>query len=152
MAIEIGRPAPDFTLPNQEREPVSLSDLRDRRTLLVFIPFPFTGVCEAELCTLRDHLADLSALDANVVAITCDTPFANKRWSEDNAFGFSVLSDFWPHGEVARAYGAFNEAIGAANRRTVILDADGVVRAVVESPDLGTPREYDAYVEALAVI
>ncbi|HHC07626.1 MAG TPA: peroxiredoxin [Actinobacteria bacterium] len=150
--VAIGEKAPEFTLPTQDREPLSLADLAGRKTVLVFIPFPFTGVCEGELCTLRDHLADLGALDANVVAITCDTVPANKRWSDDNSFSFPVLSDYWPHGEVARAYEAFNEELGCANRRSFVLDEAGVIRAIIESPDLGTPREYDAYVEALRAI
>ncbi len=152
MTVTIGQPAPDFSLPDQDRQAVTLADLAGRKTLLVFIPFPFTGICEGELCTLRDHLADLDGLDANVVAITCDTPFANKRWSDENGFGFPVLSDYWPHGEVARRYGAFNETVGAANRRTVVLDTDGVVRRIIETDSLGTPREYEEYVTALAAL
>jgi peroxiredoxin len=149
MSVQIGSPAPGFTLPDTEGTLFPLDRVRGRKTLIVFIPFPFTAVCEAELCTLRDHLADLSTLDANVVAITCDTRFANKKWSELNGFGFPVLSDFWPHGEVSRSYGTFNEDKGCANRTTFVLDASGVVREIVASDALGTPREYAAYVEAL---
>jgi peroxiredoxin (alkyl hydroperoxide reductase subunit C) len=152
MSAEIGAPAPAFSLQDSSREMVSADDLKGRKTLLVFIPFPFTGNCEAELCTLRDHLADLNELDANVVAITCDTPFANGAWSQQNGFGFPVLSDFWPHGEVCKAYGAFNEATGSANRTTFVLDEAGVVRRIIATESLGVIREYDAYVEALGKI
>jgi len=149
MSVEIGAPAPTFSLRDPDKEIVSLGDFEGRKTLVVFIPFPFTGNCETELCTLRDHLADLNDLGANVVAITCDTPFANGAWSRLNGFGFPVLSDFWPHGDVCRAYGVFNEATGSANRSTFVLDAGGVVREIIATDSLGVIREYDAYVEAL---
>jgi peroxiredoxin len=149
MSVQIGSPAPGFTLPDTEGAAFRLEQLTGRKTLIVFIPFPFTGVCEEELCTLRDHLADLSALDANVVAITCDTRYANRKWSQVNGFGFPVLSDFWPHGEVSRRYDTFNTEKGCANRTTFVLDSAGVIREIVASPALGTPREYAAYEEAL---
>jgi len=122
MSAEIGAPAPAFSLRDPSKEMVSLDDLKGRKTLLVFIPFPFTGNCEAELCTLR------------------------------NGFGFPVLSDFWPHGEVCKAYGAFNEATGSANRTTFVLDETGVVRQIIATESLGVIREYDAYVEELGKI
>ena len=152
MPAEIGTPAPAFSLKNPAKEMVSLDDFKGRKTLVVFIPFPFTGNCSDEACTLRDHLADLNEMDANVVMITCDTPFANGAWAEQNGREYPVLSDFWPHGEVAQAYGAFNEATGSANRITFVLDADGVVREVIDSGSLAVTREFDAYVEALGRI
>ena len=152
MALDVGRPAPAFTLRDQARNEVSLDDLKGRNTLVVFIPFPFTGNCSSEVCELRDHLADLDALDANVVVISCDTVPVHAKWAADNGLSFPVLSDFWPHGDVARAYDTFNETLGCANRTTYVLDADGVIRAVVASDSLGTVREYDAYVAALEAI
>jgi peroxiredoxin (alkyl hydroperoxide reductase subunit C) len=149
MAAEIGAPAPAFSLKDPTKELVSLDDLAGRKALVVFIPFPFTGNCNDEACTLRDHLAELNDLDAGVVVITCDTPFANGAWAEQNGLEFPVLSDFWPHGEVARDYGAFNEDTGSANRITFVLDADGVVREIIDSGSLAVVREYDTYVEAL---
>ncbi len=149
MALTPGTAAPDFTLVDQDRTPVSRDDLKGRKSLIVFIPFPFTGTCEGELCLLRDRLAELADLDANVVAITCDTVPSNKQWSDQNGFGFRVLSDFWPHGDVAKAYDTFNEKLGIANRTTYVLDPDGVIRNVIASDALGTPREYGEYVDAL---
>jgi peroxiredoxin len=150
MTPAIGSPAPDFSLPDTEGKAFALGTTRGRKTLVVFIPFPFTGVCDGEACALRDHLADLSALDANVVVITCYPRQANKKWAADNGFSFPVLSDFWPHGDVSRRYGTFNEEKGAANRTSFVLDDEGVLRRVVASENLGTPREYQAYVEALS--
>jgi len=152
MTVAIGQPAPSFTLRDAQGEKVGLDDLRGRKSLIVFIPFPFTGTCEGELCEIRDRLADLNELDANVVAITTDTLFSNRVWSEQNGFGFPVLSDFWPHGEVTTAYETFDEKVGAANRRTFVLDADGVVRAIVETDTRAVAREFAEYTAALASI
>ena len=152
MPAEIGAPAPDFTLYDQHRNEVSLESLQGRKTLVVFIPFPFTGLCSAEACEIRDHLAELNDLDAQVVVITTHALPTNKEWADQNGFEFPVLADYWPHGAVARAYGAFNEAVGAANRATYVLDADGIVREIIATDSLGTVREYDAYVTALQAI
>lgn len=152
MSIAPGQAAPNFTLIDQNKKPVSLQDLGGRKSLIVFIPFPFTGVCEGELCTIRDRHADLRNFDANVVIITCDTFAANKKWAEDNAFAFPVLSDYWPHGEVCKRYGTFNENLGVSNRYTFVLDEDGVVRNVISTEALGIAREFDEYTEALAAI
>ncbi len=152
MSARIGEPAPAFDLNNQHRERVSLDTIKGNKSLIVFIPFPFTGTCEGELCTIRDSIAELSALDANVVAVTCDTVPSNAKWSDINGFEFPVLSDFWPHGQVAQAYGAFNEELGCANRVTYVLDSDGVVRDIIASEGLGTAREFSLYTKALAAI
>ena len=152
MPLEIGTLAPQFELIDQDRNPVSSEDLKGDKSLVVFIPFPFSGLCEFELCTIRDRLAALNELDATVVVITVDTHFTNNKWSTENGFQFPVLSDYWPHGATAIAYDAFNEKVGAANRVTYILDEDAVVQKVIDSGSLGTPREFDEYVEALAEI
>jgi peroxiredoxin len=152
MAATIGAQAPEFELRDTEGNPVSLASLKGRKSLIVFIPFPFTGTCEGELCAIRDRLSDLNDLDANVVAITCDTMFANAEWSKKNAFGFPVLSDFWPHGAVTDAYGTFDPRVGAANRSTYVLDADGIVRAIIATESRKFAREVDDYVKALEAI
>lgn len=152
MAAEIGSPAPDFTLRNFDGTEVSRDDLKGRKSLVVFIPFPFTGTCEGELCTIRDRMAELNEVDANVVAITTDTPFSNKEWAEKNGFGFPVLSDFWPHGAITDAYGTFDPKVGAAHRSTYVLDEDGVVRAIVATESRKFARDYDDYLEALRAI
>ena len=149
MSITAGDRAPDFELFDQDANEVSRASLEGRKSLVVFIPFPFSGICEAELCSIRDNLARLNSMDANVVAITCDTRFVHKKWATEQGFEFPLLSDFWPHGETARAYGSFNEAKGVANRMTYVLDDTGVVREVIDSGSLGVAREMDAYLEAL---
>jgi peroxiredoxin len=150
MAIEIGQPAPAFSLKDQDGEVVSLSDFAGKQAVaLVFYPFTFTGVCEGELCKLRDDYAEFEAAGVQVLACSCDTRFAQQQWAKQQGFQFPVLSDFWPHGEVAKAYGVFNEALGCANRGTFLINADGVVVDAFESPDLGTARDKSRYAEAL---
>jgi peroxiredoxin (alkyl hydroperoxide reductase subunit C) len=149
MTATAGRPAPPFSLPDQNRTQVSLASLSGSKSLVVFIPFAFTSVCEGELCTIRDAMPDL---DARVVAITCDTAPVNRKWAAENGFTFPVLSDFWPHGEVTTRYGAFNRKTGAADRETFVVDASGIVRARITSDSLGMAREFDEYREALSAI
>jgi mycoredoxin-dependent peroxiredoxin len=151
MAIEIGQPAPEFSLKDQTGELVSLSDFRGKQPVaLVFYPFTFTAVCEGELCRLRDDFSEYTDAGVQVLACSCDTPFAQKQWATQQGYQFPVLSDFWPHGAVAKAYGVFNEERGCANRGTFLIDADGTVVDVFVSPDLGTAREKARYDEALA--
>jgi len=152
MTLAIGTKAPDFTLYDQNREQVSLSELAGHKSLIVFIPFPFTGHCDNEGCAIRDGLGGLESVGAKVVVITDHAVPVNARWAADNGFEFPVLSDFWPHGDVTRAYGAFNETFGAANRVTYVVDAGGVVRDVIATESLSIPREYERYDRALAAI
>ncbi|GMQ86367.1 MAG: peroxiredoxin [Acidimicrobiia bacterium] len=152
MTLDIGTMAPPFELIDQERNPVTNEDLKGQKSVVVFIPFPFSGICEGEVCAIRDRLAALNELRAKVIVITVDTHFTNQKWSDDNGFEFPVLSDYWPHGETAKAYGAFNDKVGTANRVSFILDENGVVRDVIDSGSLGTPREFDDYVAALEAI
>lgn len=152
MPALIGEAAPSFTLKDQDNNDVSLDSLKGRKTLVVFIPFPFTGNCQTELCSIRDHIADFNEVDANVVAITCDTRFVHKKWSQEQGYQFPILSDFWPHGDTAKAFGAFNEEKGCAWRTTFVLDEDGIVRDIIATGDLGVIRSVDDYNEALAKI
>jgi peroxiredoxin (alkyl hydroperoxide reductase subunit C) len=150
MSVAVGQPAPDFTLADQHGHEVTLSSYRGRENVvLVFYPFTFTGVCQGELCSLRDDRSDFTAKHAQVIAISCDSRHAQQRWAEEQGFDFPVLSDFWPHGAVARAYGVFNEGLGCANRATFVIDKQGMVVDAFESPDLGTPRDKQAYDAAL---
>jgi len=150
LPLEIGTPAPEFTLLNQNREPVSLGNLKGTRSVIVFIPFAFTRTCEGELCQIRDEYSLFDESDARVVAITCNTLHANRVWSEQQAFQFDILSDFWPHGSVSRSYDTFNEGYGYAERTTYFLDADGIITAVTHSDQLGEARDFEDYRAALS--
>ncbi|NNF10072.1 MAG: redoxin domain-containing protein [Acidimicrobiia bacterium] len=152
MSVSIGQVAPDFSLPDQTGEAVSRADLTGSRALIVFIPFPFTSVCDGEVCAIRDNFTDLSDLNARVVVITCHARPTNARWASEHSLNHPVLSDFWPHGAVATEYGVFNEQLGVATRSTFVLDENGVVRDIISSESLGAAREHDAYAAALAAV
>ncbi len=150
MTVEVGDIAPDFTLTDQNRESVTLSSFRGKsNVVIVFYPFTFTSVCEGEMCALRDDLDGLSGLDAEVLAISCDSPFAHKVWADQENLAFALLADFWPHGAVAKAYGVFNEDLGAAMRGTFIVNTEGKIAYKVENP-IAQARSVDAYKDALA--
>jgi peroxiredoxin len=146
--VDVGSKAPEFTLNDLNREKVSLSSLvGEKPVLLVFYPFAFSGICTGELCQLRDDFAAFEGVQ--VVGVSVDTPFSLKKWAEQESYQFPLLSDFWPHGEVAKAYGVFNEKAGMANRGTFLIDKDGVVRfAEVNQP--GEARDQEAWKKAIA--
>jgi mycoredoxin-dependent peroxiredoxin len=150
MPVAVGQQAPDFTLINQAGQPQTLSDLRGRKVVLVFYPFAFSNICTGELCSLRDRRGQFDD-DTVMLGISVDTHHALRVFSEQEGFGFDLLSDFWPHGAVAQAYGVFLEDSGKATRATFVLDRDGVVRwSVVNGP--GDARDPDDYRAALAEI
>ena len=153
MSLAIGQTAPDFSVPDQDGTPVSLEEtLEQGPVVLVFYPFTFTGVCEGELCGLRDDFSRYEAAGVQVLAISCNAKHAQKRWADEQGFGFPVLSDFWPHGAVAQAYGVFNDAVGCAMRATFVIGSDGTIVDVIETDDLGTAREASRYEAALATL
>ncbi|MEY3020385.1 MAG: hypothetical protein RLZZ272_1369 [Actinomycetota bacterium] len=129
MGVGIGDVAPDFELPDQTRTPIRLSSFRGaKHVLLVFYPLSFTGVCEAELCGIRDGIDVFRSDAVETIAVSVDSTAVHARWARDEGFDFPILADFWPHGEVARAYGVFDEASGLALRGTFLIDRDGIVR------------------------
>lgn len=152
MPAVIGQPAPEFELRDQNKKLMSLDDLKGKKALIVFIPFPFTGICDAEGCAIRDGLGQLENLDANVVVITAHAVQTNAAWASQNDFTFPILSDFWPHGVVSDAYGTFNPDLGVAMRSSYVLDEGGIVREIIASESLGVAREHEAQIEALAAI
>jgi mycoredoxin-dependent peroxiredoxin len=150
MPVEVGQEAPDFTLKDQNREDVTLSSFRGQKSvLLVFFPFAFSGICTSELCQVRDELPSFEGDEVQVVGISVDHPFALKSWAAQEGYLFPLLSDFWPHGEVAKTYGVFNDIAGMANRGTFLVDKSGVVRfAEVNQP--GEKRDQSAWHDAMA--
>ncbi len=150
MSIDVGDEAPDFELQDQERSPVRLSSFRGRKNVVVvFYPMSFTPTCQGELCAIRDSLPDFDSDDVQTIAISCDTSAVHKRWAEEQGYRFPILADFWPHGEVARAYGVLDEQSGLALRGTFIVDKQGkVVYKVVNA--IKSPRDLDEYRSVLA--
>jgi peroxiredoxin len=150
MTVDIGDEAPDFELTDQHTQPVRLSDHRGRKAVaLVFFPLAFSPVCTGELSGVRDDLASFQSEDVQVLAVSVDSPFALGAFAEREGYEFPLLSDMWPHGEVARRYGVFNEDMGVARRGTFVIDPDGVVtwKVVNNVPDA---RDLDAIRAALA--
>ena len=152
MAPEVGTEAPDFTVKDQNNQAVALSSFRgERAVLLVFYPFAFSGICTSELGAVRDDLADFQNDDVQILGISTDHPYALKAWSESQGFDFPLLSDFWPHGEVATAYGVFLEKRGMAVRGTFLVDKAGIVRfAEVNAP--GEARDQSGWRKAVAAL
>jgi peroxiredoxin len=152
MAPEVGTKAPDFTCKDQNNQEVTLSSFRgERNVLVVFYPFAFSGTCTGELCAVRDDIGTFQNDDVQVLAVSVDHVFALKAWANAEGYTFPLLSDFWPHGEVATTYGVFNADRGMAVRGTFLVDKAGIVRfAEVNQP--GEARDQDAWKKALAAL
>lgn len=146
----VGSPAPDFTLPDGDGVPVTLSAAcADGPVALVFYPFAFSGICTAELCELRDDPGVFQDAGVRVLAISCDPRYSLKAYAHAQGYEFSLLSDFWPHGAVASAYGVFDAGAGRAERGTFLVDSAGVLRwSVVNGP--GQARATADYRRAVA--
>ena len=136
--ISAGEPAPDFTLRDQSGEKVSLSGFRGRKVLLVFYPLDFSPVCSDQLSVYQEVKPEIEARGVTMVGISVDHGFAHRAFQESLGIDTQLLADFEPKGEVARAYGAYLEKFGHANRSLVLIDEEGVVEWVHESP---TPLE-----------
>lgn len=150
MPIEPGRPAPDFELSDQHGQTVRLADFLGRRNVvLVFYPLAFSGVCQGELLALREASADLVNDRVQLLTVSVDSMFAHRVWAERENLEFPLLSDFWPHGGTAQAYGVFDETRGVARRATFVIDTEGVVRWKVVNP-ISESRDVDDYRKVLA--
>lgn len=123
-----GDPAPDFTLPDTHGTPTHLADLRGGAVLVVFFPFAFSATCTGELGDLHGSLEEFDAAGVRLLAVSTDPVFALKAWQSAQGFDVDLLSDFWPHGAAARAFGVFDEASGHASRGSFLVDDDGIVR------------------------
>ncbi|HJQ90998.1 MAG TPA: redoxin domain-containing protein [Acidimicrobiia bacterium] len=152
MPLAVGAKAPEFSLVSQNRDRISLDDLKGKKSMIVFMPYPHTRTCESEACEIRNNWAAFQGIDANVVMITTHAGATNRDWAEDNDYPFPILSDYWPHGDVSRAYDTFDETFGYAKRTTYILDSDGVIRDVIASDVLGEARPFASYLPALESI
>jgi mycoredoxin-dependent peroxiredoxin len=152
MTLSIGDSAPEFSLPNQFGQPVNLADFRGRKNvLLIFYPAAFTGTCTGELCSIRDRADQFDTDDVAVLGISCDPKASLKAFAEQEGFSYPLLSDFWPHGAVASAYGVFLPAKGFANRGTFVVDKSGILRwsVVTSTTEARSPDDYRAALAAL---
>jgi mycoredoxin-dependent peroxiredoxin len=150
MAVEVGEQAPDFELKDQHGTPVRLSSFRGvKNVVLVFYPLAFSGVCTSELCAMRDDFPEVTRDDVELLTVSVDSTYALRAWSDAEHFEFPLLSDFWPHGAVAKEYGVFDSDRGFATRGTFIIDKEGVVRWKVVNPP-PQARDIADYQKALA--
>ena len=151
MSVDVGSTAPDFTLTNQDRQPVVLSAQRGTPVVLAFFPAAFSSVCAKELCTFRDSIARLGKADAQVYGISVDTFFTLKAFHDHEKLSFPLLSDF--NKQVIRDYGVFNEDMiglkGIAKRAVFVIDKNGVVRHREVLDDARNEPNYDAVFAAL---
>ena len=143
--IEVGQDAPDFSLPDEENNTVTLSDLRGSIVALVFYAFDFSGICTAELCQIRDEYSSWEERGAKVFGVSRDSRFAHAAFKAQEGFSHSLLADV--KGEVARAYETWNEQVGAAERLTVIVGPDGKIAYSLKNP-IPDARDHSA-VEAV---
>ena len=151
MAADVGSMAPDFTLMDQDRQPVTLSAQRGKPVVVAFFPAAFSSVCTKELCTFRDSMAKLNVAKAQVYGVSVDTFFTLKAFHDQQKFNFRLLSDF--NKEVIRLYDVFNPDMiglkGIAKRAVFVLDQDGVVRHRQVLEDARNEPDYDAVLRAV---
>lgn len=131
MILKRGDKAPDFTLPSSDKSEVSLSNYNDKNVILLFFPLAFTGTCTTELCSMRDDIATYNNMNAEVLAISVDSPFSLAKYKEEQSLNFPLLSDF--NKEVSRSYGALYEDFvlglkGVAKRSAFVIDKNGIIR------------------------
>ncbi len=131
MAIQVGQAAPDFTLRDNERNVVTLSEQKGKNVVLVFFPLAFTGTCTKELCSIRDSIGVYGSLNAQVYGISVDSLFALNKFKEEQNLNFPLLSDF--NKVASTAYDSiyahfFNDMDGVSKRSAFVIDKEGVVR------------------------
>lgn len=152
MTLQPGNPAPDFTLFATDKQPVSFKDYRGSNVVLLFFPMAFSGVCTKELCSVRDDIGTYDGLNAQILAVSVDSPFTLAKFKEDQGFSFPLLSDF--NKEVCQAYGAYYEEFvfglkGVARRSAFVIDAEGVVRYAEVLESAGDLPNFEAVKETL---
>jgi mycoredoxin-dependent peroxiredoxin len=145
----VGQPGPNFTARNQHGELVSTASLRGAAVVLLFYPWAFSSICRAELAAVRDEHDRFTSAGARVLAVSCDAMYSLRAYADAEHINFDLLSDHWPHGAIAQAYGVFDEQAGCALRGSFVLDADGVVSWAAVG-GIGEPRDLAELLEGLA--
>jgi len=147
--LSLGGPVPDFTLRDQFGQDVTLSSYRGRKAVVLFFyPYAFSGVCQGEMAGIRDRLAEFMTFDTEVLAISCDPTYSLRAFADQEGLNFPLLSDFWPHGEVCRSFGVFDETKGCARRSSYVIDKDGQVRWAVHNA-MPEGRDLDEHLKQL---
>jgi peroxiredoxin len=147
MSINIGDKIPSFSLVSNNKENMSDEDFLGNKTSFVFIPFPFSSVCDKEVCELRDNFSNNSDAPDTVIITVCARP-TNDAWVKHYNLEYPVLADFWPHGEVSKKFGCFNDQVGISMRVTYITDENNVVTNIIKTDEIIEPRNIEDYKEA----
>ena len=134
--IQPGEPAPDFTLPNHKGEQVSLSDFRGRKLMLVFYPSDFSPVCSDQLSIYQEVLGEIEGAGVQLLGVSVDSSWTHRAFRKQLGLDIPLLADFHPKGEMSRRYGVYIDDFGTSNRSLVLIDEEGVVRWVHESPSV----------------
>ena len=145
----VGHSAPDFTARNQHGESITLTELQGGPVVVVFYPWAFSGICRGELAAIRDDHDRFTAAGARVLAVSCDSMFTLRAYADAEEIDFDLLSDHWPHGGIASAYGVFDAGAGCALRGTFVLDAEGLVTWQTVN-GIGEPRDLAPVLDRLA--
>ena len=151
MSLNIGDSIPKFSLVNYDKEKYESKDSLGRKTMFVFMPFPFSSVCDGEICELRDNLDSFKSAETDTVMITVAARPTNEAWAKHNQIEFPILADFWPHGEVSKMFGCFNEGAGISLRYTYITDENNVITEIIKSDEIGVERDFQAYRQKFSI-
>ena len=154
MAIQVGQPAPDFTLYDSEKKQRSLSEFRGQKVLLLFFPLAFTSTCTKELCEVRDNISIYNDMNAVVLGISVDSLQTLARYKEDQRLNFTLLSDF--NKEVSTLYGCLYELFGynmrgVSKRAAFVIDKDGIVQYAEILENAGHVPDFESIRSTLAV-
>lgn len=155
MAVQVGNKAPGFTLVSSDNQQISLSDYAGKNLVLLFFPMAFTSVCTAELCNMRDNIAVYEGLNAQILAVSVDSPFTLNKFKVDQGLNFPLLSDF--NKEVSPAYGAWYEEFvmglkGVSKRSAFVIDKEGMIRYAEVLESAGDLPNFQAIKETLSQI
>jgi peroxiredoxin len=149
VSLTLGQQAPSFTARNQHGELLTASSLRGSSAVIVFYPWAFSSICRSELAAIRDDHESFMALGSRVLAISCDAMYTLRAYADKEGIAFDLLSDHWPHGAIAQAYGVFDELAGCARRGTFVLDSAGMIRWQ-QVNQINQPRAITAVLAATA--
>ncbi len=147
--VDVGEKIPDFELTNVNREKMKTEDFLGEKTMFVFMPFPFSGVCTPEVCELRDNSSLMEEANMNTVIITVGAWATNLTWATQYDIKFPILADFWPHGEVAQKFGCFNEKVGTAMRYSYLTNEENIITEIIKSDEFPIARDFSEYRKSL---
>ena len=151
MSINIGDKVPEFNLVNTNKETLADVDFLGKKTMFVFIPFPFSSVCDKEICELRDNQSSFNENETSTVIITVAARPTNEAWANHHKIDFPILADFWPHGEVSKKFGCFSDEAGIALRYTYITDENNIVTEIIKSEEIPVERDFSLYKEKFGI-